>query len=124
MPVDGIYRQLFDPDRFIRWSARIALERTPRDEWAGRVLKETNTLGVMEGLLAWVRTADGTSLAPALQKQFALMRQPGLSVDDQLRLLRVFHYTITELPNQDLDRALRTEAFALWAKRFRQPTIV
>jgi hypothetical protein len=118
VPVDDIYRQLFDPDRFIRWSARIALERTPRADWAGRVLKETNTLGVMEGLLAWVRTAHGTSLAPALQKQFALMRQPGLSVDDELRLLRVFHYTITELPNQDLDRALRDEAFTLWTKRF------
>ena len=118
VPVDDIYRQLFDRDRFIRWAARIALERTPRSEWASRVLKETNTLGVMEALLAWVRTADGASLAPALQKQFALMRQTGLSVDDQLRLLRLFHYTITELPNRDLGRALRTEAFTLWTERF------
>ena len=100
MPADDIYRQLFDPDRFIRWAARIALERTPRADWAGRVLKETNTLGVMEGLLAWVRTAHGAPLAPALEKQFALMRQTGLSVDDQLRLLRVFPYTITELPSR------------------------
>lgn len=118
VPVDDIYRQLFDPDRFIRWAARIALERTPRAQWADRVMKETNTLGVMEGLLAWVRTADGTSLAPALRKQFSLMRQTGLSIEDQLRLLRLFHYTITELPNRDLDQALRTEAFTLWTERF------
>jgi putative heme-binding domain-containing protein len=118
VPVEDIYRQLSDPDRFIRWAARIALERTPRAEWAGRVLKDPNTLGVMEGLLAWVRTAGGESLAPALQKQFALMRQPDLSVDDQLRLLRVFHYTITELPDRELDDALRAEAFTLWSARF------
>ena len=46
------------------------------------------------------------------------MRQTGFSVDDQLRLLRVFHYTITELPDRELDEAGRTEAFTLWASRF------
>lgn len=118
VPVDDIYRNLNDPDRFVRWAARLALERTPRQDWASRVLSETNTLGVMEGLLAWVRTANGASLNPALQKEFALMRQAGLSVEDQLRLLRLFHYTITELPNGDLDQALRSEAFTIWAARF------
>ena len=30
----------------------------------------------------------------------------------------MFHYTITELPDRELDEAGRTEAFTLWASRF------
>jgi len=119
VPVDDIYAQLGDDDRFVRWSARIALEHSPRSAWADRVLAETDTNAVMEGMLAWVRTApEGTSLDPVLDKQFDLMRDTSLGTEDTLRLLRTFHYTVTELPEAGLDDARREELFGLWANRF------
>ena len=112
-----IYPLINDPDRFVRWSARIALERTNRAEWANRVLAETNLTGVMEGVLAWVRTAGTAPLTPIIDKQFALMKNPALTADQQLRLTRTFHYTMTELPG-GLDPAQREQLFGLWAPRF------
>ena len=112
-----IYPLISDRDRFVRWAARIALERTPPAEWRDRVLDETNITGVMEGMLAWVRTAATTPLDPVVRKQFALMKNPALTPDDTLRLLRVFQFTMAELPG-GLSPVQREELFSIWAPRF------
>jgi putative heme-binding domain-containing protein len=96
-PVADIYALLNDPDRFVRWAGRIAIEHTERAEWKDRVLKETNPLGALEGMLAWVRTANGESLQPVLDKQFGMLKQGNLSVENKLRLYRGLMYTTTEL---------------------------
>ena len=97
-PVADILALLNHPDRFVRWSGRILVEHTPRAEWRDRVLAETNPLGAIEGMLAWVRTAGTESLEPMLEKQFALLKQTNLSVDNKLRLYRAFMYTTTGMP--------------------------
>ena len=56
-PVADVYALLNDADRFVRYSGRMALERTPRAEWAPMVAAETNPLGAIEGALALVETA-------------------------------------------------------------------
>ena len=96
-PVADIYALLNDPDRFVRWAGRIAIENTARAEWKDRVLAETNPLGALEGMLAWVRTANGESLQPVIDKQFGMLKQTNLSVDNKLRLYRTFMYTTTEV---------------------------
>jgi len=119
VPVSEIYALLADNDRFVRWSAPIAIEHSPRAEWADRVLGETNTNAVMEGMLAWVRTApDGASLDPVLDKEFGLMANTSLSVEDKLRLLRTFHFTTTEMSESGLDDGRRERLFGLWANQF------
>ena len=74
VPVADIYALLNDPDRFVRWAGRIAIEHTARAEWKDRVLSETNPLGALEGMLAWVRTANGESLQPVLDKQLGMLK--------------------------------------------------
>ena len=74
-PVADIYALLNDPDRFVRWAGRIAIEHTARAEWKDRVIAETNPLGALDGMLAWVRTANGESLQPVLDKQFGMLKQ-------------------------------------------------
>ena len=96
-PAADIYALLNDTDRFVRWAGRIALEHTARAEWKDRVLKETNPLGALEGMLAWVRTADGESLQPLVDKQFGMLKATNLSVDNRLRLYRTLMYTTTEI---------------------------
>ena len=117
VPAADIYSLMADTDRFVRFSARLALEFTPRADWADRVISDTNTNSVMEGMLAWVRTANGANLDPVLNKQLGLMKNTNLSVDDKLRLLRTFEYTTTEMPN-GLDAARREQLFGLWASQF------
>jgi putative heme-binding domain-containing protein len=96
-PVADIYALLNDADRFVRWAGRIAIEHTARAEWKDRVLKETNPLGAIEGMLAWVRTANGESLQPVLDKQLGMLKTTSLSVDNKLRLYRALMYTTTEI---------------------------
>jgi putative heme-binding domain-containing protein len=116
-PVADIYALLNDPDRFVRWAGRIAIEHTARTEWKDRVLKETNPLGAIEGMLAWVRTANGESLQPVLDKQFAMLKQTNLSTENKLRLYRGFMYTTTEMKD-GLSAAQRQELHGLVAGQF------
>jgi putative heme-binding domain-containing protein len=116
-PVADIYALVNDPDRFVRWSGRIALEHTARADWKDRVLAETNALGALEGMLAWVRTANGESLQPVLDKQFGMLKQTNLSVDNKLRLYRTFMYTTTEVKD-GLPPAQREQLNALIINQF------
>ena len=116
-PVADIYALLNDPDRFVRWAGRIAIEHTARAEWKDRVLKETNPLGALEGMLAWVRTAGGESLQPIIDKSFAMMKQTNLSAENKLRLYRTFMYATTEI-KEGLSSAQREQLFGLVAGQF------
>ena len=119
-PVEDIYALLNDPDRFVRWAGRIALEHTARDTWKDRVLKETNPLGAIEGMLAWVRTAGGDSLQPVVDKQLAMLKQAGLSAENRLRLYRGLMYTTTEIKG-GLTPAERGQLHAVVINQFPAP---
>ena len=116
-PVADIYALLNDADRFVRWAGRIAIENTARAEWKDRVLAETNPLGSLEGMLAWVRTANGESLQPVIDKQFGMLKQTNLSVDNKLRLYRTLMYTTTEVKD-GLPAAQRQQLNALIINQF------
>lgn len=116
-PVSDIYALLNDADRFVRWAGRIALEHTARQEWKDRVLKETNPLGALEGSLAWVRTANGESLQPVVDKLFGMMKQASLSTENKLRLFRTLMYTTTEIKG-GLSAAQREQLYGLVATQF------
>ena len=75
-PVADVYALLNDADRFVRYSGRMALERTPRAEWAPKVLAETNPLGAIEGALALVETAkSGADIEPRPQRPARAARE-------------------------------------------------
>jgi putative heme-binding domain-containing protein len=96
-PAADIFALLNDQDRFVRWAGRVALEHTSRAEWKDRALAETNPLGALVAQLAWVRTANGESVQPVLDKQLAMLKQTSWTADNKLRLYRATMYTITEV---------------------------
>lgn len=117
-PVADIYRLLNDPDRFVRYAGRLALERTPRAEWQDRVLKETNPWEAIEGMYALVRTATSEAdLEPLFDKQLAMLKQANLSIDHKLRLVRAFQLTAMEAPN-GASPALRRQVHTLLIDQF------
>jgi putative heme-binding domain-containing protein len=119
-PVADLYALLNDPDRFVRWAARIAIEHTARAEWKDRVMAETNPLGALEGMLALVRTASGESLQPVVDKQLAMLKQTSLSTDNKLRLCRTLMYTTTEITD-GLPAAQRQQLAAAILPQFPSP---
>jgi putative heme-binding domain-containing protein len=98
-PVADIYALLKDPDRFVRYEGRIALEHTPRGEWMPLVMKETALVPLTEGLLALTNTAPPQSdadLAPIFEKVVGLMKRPNLTPEEKIRVLRTFEVAATE----------------------------
>ena len=105
-PIADIYALLRSPDRFVRYSGRVALEHTPRREWVGLVMNETNVIALTEGLLALTNTAASSGQSPSVQselrpifeKLIALMKQTTLPADQKIRILRAFEIAATEVP--------------------------
>ena len=105
-PIADIYALLGSPDRFVRYSGRVALEHTPRREWVGLVMNETNVIALTEGLLALTNTAASlgqsgalqSELRPIFEKLIALMKQTTLPADQKIRILRTFEVAATETP--------------------------
>ncbi len=99
-PVADIYALLRDPDRFVRYSGRIALEHTPRDQWKPMVMSETAVVALTEGLLALVDTTPqgqaDADLRPVFDKLIVLMKRATLTPDDKIRVLRTFEVAATE----------------------------
>ena len=99
-PVADIYALLRDPDRFVRYSGRLALEHTPRAEWVSLVMNETNVVALTEGLLALTNTApvpaSDTDLRPIFDKLVGLMKRTGLTPDEKIRVLRAYEVASTE----------------------------
>ncbi|HJQ78532.1 MAG TPA: HEAT repeat domain-containing protein, partial [Lacipirellulaceae bacterium] len=49
VPVDALVRLLSDPDRFVAFSARRALEKTPANAWQGKVLAAADPSAFLQG---------------------------------------------------------------------------
>jgi putative heme-binding domain-containing protein len=105
----------------VRYAGRLALEHTPRAEWMPMVM-ETNVVPLTEGLVAIANTAAETdipapaTLGPVFEKLVGLMRRPGLSAADRIRVLRAFEVAASQTP-QGVDPATRKQVHAALAKQ-------
>jgi putative heme-binding domain-containing protein len=71
--IDKAWPHLADKDRFVRFAARVAIERQPVEKWRERALAETNPTASIEALIALSRLGRSTrataaSLAEAQKK--------------------------------------------------------
>ncbi len=77
--VDAAWPYLADPDRFIRWAARVAIEHQPVDTWSEKALRESNPNLQVEALMALARVAG---VCPLHRNQESF--QVDLKMRDQL----------------------------------------
>lgn len=81
-PVEPLLDMLASEDRFLRFAARLALERVPVEEWKEAVLKTTNDRVWLEGSLALLRTKDPLDPANASARLVdVLERSPELRLE-------------------------------------------
>jgi putative heme-binding domain-containing protein len=100
----GIYKLLGDSDRFVRYAARLALERMPREEWRQRALDD----GPLLGMLALVHAGGKEDRESVLEK---LMPMLAAARVDTLRL-----FTLASVGVKDA--ALRKQAVEILLPQF------
>jgi len=84
---------LASPDRFIRYAARLAIERNPVAEWQARALAEKQPDAAFTALLALARLG-GADTQPAIIKALAGFPFAKLSPEQRLEKLRVLEVSI------------------------------
>lgn len=116
--VENLVAMLGDPDRFVRYAGRLALERTPRAQWAKSALELAGPVAAIEGTLALTRTAASPEdLAPVVAKQLKMLKAGGLDVQREMALLRTIQ--VTAIAHRDgLSAAVREQIFEAIAPRF------
>jgi len=93
-PVDALLPLLGSTDRWLRYAARLTLERVPPEKWKAEVLGAKEPHVATHGLLALHRLgADELSHDAALRKEIELLSRP-LSQSEELEVLRMIQLTL------------------------------
>jgi putative heme-binding domain-containing protein len=94
--IDTAWPQLASPDRFLRFAARVVLEKQPPARWADRALSELLPQASIEALIALARVGD-KSLQPRLIEALGRLDFPRLPAELRLPLLRAWQLTFTRM---------------------------
>jgi len=109
---------LGNADRFLRYAARIALERQPVESWSGAVLAEADPRAAMTGLLALARVGSGAAQPDVYR---ALSRFPAGKLEEGMLLdkLRVIEVSVARhgKPAADAAASLAADLSPLYPSR-------
>ncbi len=83
-------------DRFVRFAARVAVEKQPAGAWAEKALAETNPQSAIEALIALARVGDA-SLQPKIIESLGKLEYLKLNKDLRLPLLRAWQLVFTRM---------------------------
>jgi putative heme-binding domain-containing protein len=106
--VDALWPHLKSSDRWIRQTARVALERQPVEEWQKRALAELDPTAAGTALVALARCGAPEIRVPVFARLVAILKMP---LDDEQRLIvgRAVQLAMIRLgpsePNQALELA-------------------
>lgn len=84
---------LVHPDRWIRFAARVAIERQPANSWAGQALAESNPHRAIELAMALARVGPKHHLEPLLERLHSI-NFSALDLSWKLALLRAYELAI------------------------------
>ncbi|MBL9213612.1 MAG: hypothetical protein JNL92_24315, partial [Opitutaceae bacterium] len=94
--IDTAWPHLSSPDRFIRFAARVVLEKQPVARWADRALAELQPQASIEALIALARVGD-KSLQPKLIAALSRLDFGAQPVALRLPLLRAWQLVFTRM---------------------------
>ncbi len=94
--INEAWPYLAHSDRFIRWAARVAIERQPAALWSQRALEEKNLTASLEALVALARLGE-KSLQPQLIDALARFDFAHLSREQQYAVVRLWQLTFTRM---------------------------
>jgi putative heme-binding domain-containing protein len=88
-PVERLLSLMAEPNRFVAWAARRALEQLPKDNWQSAVLASSNVRVFTMGSVALVTLDADRATAGSILSQAAKWIDAKPSDDDLVNLLRV-----------------------------------
>lgn len=91
--VDIAWPHLNSTDRYIRYAARMAIERNPVKEWQAKALAEKKPTAAFTALLALARYG-ASDTQPALLNALTALSPAGLTEEQQLEKLRVIEVSL------------------------------
>jgi putative heme-binding domain-containing protein len=94
------YPFLANPDRFIRYAARVALEHQDVKLWEGKVLAETDPEALITGAVGLARQGD-KSLEPKLIEALGRLDFKKLNTTQQLEYLRAWQLVFIRMGEPD-----------------------
>lgn len=114
LAINAAWPHLDNPDRFIRWAARTAIEHQPVASWSDKALAETNPTKQAEALLALARAAGvcpthrmpttktpDSGLRGRMIDAFLKLDLAGLPPSSQLAALRALEITLNRFDRPD-----------------------
>ena len=90
--IEQAWASIGEPDRRVRFAARIAIENQPLAQWQERALAEKEPRKALSALLALARCGDASTQAPLLK---ALTAFPLDSLDEPLKLEKLRVITVS-----------------------------
>ena len=113
--VEFAWPHLRSPDRFIRYAARLAIERNPVAAWQARALAEKHPDAAFSALLALARLG-GADTQPAIIKALDTFSFAKLTESQTLDKLRVMEVSISRqgVPSGEVAKALIAEMSPLY----------
>ncbi len=94
--IETAWPHLAHGDRWVRYAARVAIERQPVDAWADRVLRENRPWALIEGAVALARTRESRH-RDALLDRLNQLDVEGLGEDARLALIRAYQLAIIRM---------------------------
>ena len=91
--VDAALARLGDPDRFLRWAARTALEHQPTERWAAQTLSLPSNLARIEACVALARVGSSSD-QPRILETLSALDWNSATVDERRMWLRALALTI------------------------------
>ncbi len=107
--IDIAWPHLASPDRFVRFAARVAIERQFSLNWAERALTEKNPQAAIEALIALARVGE-KFYQPRLIESLSKLDLATISPDLRLPLLRAWALTFTRMGKPDAATCARLAA--------------
>jgi putative heme-binding domain-containing protein len=103
--VEFLLPLLKSEDRFIRYSARVALEHQPLKVWVEQVLAETDKRALREGVIALARQSGGAMQAHMLKALSARGFGTQCTTEELIELTRVYSLVFLRTGRPDDDTA-------------------
>lgn len=105
--IDTAWPHLSHRDRFVRFAARVAIEKQPASRWAERALAEKQPQASIEALIALARVGE-KSLQPRILESLRRLDFIQLDPELQLPLLRAWQLAFTRMgqPQPEIARQI------------------
>lgn len=107
--IDTAWPHLASKDRYLRFAARVAIEKQPADKWADRALAELQPQAAIEALIALARVGD-KSLQPKLIASLSRLDFGAQPAELQLPLLRAWQLAFTRMGKPPAESAANIAA--------------